>query len=87
MLLWAVLAAYCCLYGLSSAAVISIDFGSEWIKVALVKVSMSEPSEPVIISPFHGVEGLGYFEAIGDSWRWSNWRDPGEGWHVKLIGC
>lgn len=35
----AVLGAYCCLYGLSSAAVISIDFGSEWIKVALVKVS------------------------------------------------
>ncbi len=33
------LAAYCCLYGLSNAAVISIDFGSEWIKVALVKVS------------------------------------------------
>lgn len=28
----------CCLQGLSNAAVISIDFGSEWIKVALVKV-------------------------------------------------
>ena len=28
----------CCLQGLSDAAVISIDFGSEWIKVALVKV-------------------------------------------------
>ena len=38
-LLMVVLAAYCSLHGLSSAAVISIDFGSEWIKVALVKVS------------------------------------------------
>lgn len=31
--------ALCCMYGPTSAAVISIDFGSEWIKVALVKVS------------------------------------------------
>lgn len=37
----AVLAACCCLHGLGSAAVISIDFGSEWIKVALVKVSVT----------------------------------------------
>lgn len=34
--------ALCCsLLTLSSAAVISIDFGSEWVKVALVKVSHS----------------------------------------------
>ena len=38
----AVLAAHCCLHGLGDAAVISIDFGSEWIKVALVKVGVDE---------------------------------------------
>jgi hypothetical protein len=32
------LVAACCLIGVSRAAVFSIDFGSEWIKVALVKV-------------------------------------------------
>ena len=31
--------ALCCMYRGASAAVISIDFSSEWIKVALVKVS------------------------------------------------
>ncbi len=35
----------CCLQGLSNAAVISIDFGSEWIKVALVKVSSMSGAE------------------------------------------
>ena len=32
--------ALCCVYTPASTAVISIDFGSEWIKVALVKVSV-----------------------------------------------
>lgn len=32
------LLAFCSVYRLSNAAVISIDFGGEWIKVALVKV-------------------------------------------------
>lgn len=32
--------ALCCVYRQASTAVISIDFGSEWIKVALVKVSV-----------------------------------------------
>ena len=36
--LLAVLTVCCSLHGMSRAAVISIDFGSEWIKVALVKV-------------------------------------------------
>ena len=31
--------ALCCMQRGASAAVISIDFSSEWIKVALVKVS------------------------------------------------
>lgn len=38
-LLVAVLALLCSLCVMSNAAVISIDLGSEWIKVALVKVS------------------------------------------------
>ena len=36
-----VMAVACCLIGGSEAAVFSIDFGSEWLKVALVKVSKS----------------------------------------------
>ena len=35
----AILAVSCNLRGLGQAAVISIDFGSEWMKIALVKVS------------------------------------------------
>lgn len=34
-----ILAVSCSLWGFSQAAVISVDFGSEWIKIALVKVS------------------------------------------------
>ena len=30
----------CSLYGAGGAAVIAIDFGSEWMKIALVKVSL-----------------------------------------------
>ena len=35
----------CSLFAASRAAVFSIDFGSEWIKVALVKVSLCSRSE------------------------------------------
>ena len=41
-------AALCCVYREARAAVIAIDFGSEWMKIALVKVRRLRDVDSII---------------------------------------